>query len=192
MKKLILIIGCVFFLLIIGGSRVNAEEYIGDSPEQEISDEDFTGIMDSIVDNDLQDGEEIVVNDKYIIECEIKENSVIQPFSAYGINKSYTQTFYVTIAGTNTKAFTIAQTVAATINSTTNQVKITSYVVSITKHISDYHSTVIYSGNMNVYSSFCIGVGADIKLAGLGTSYYYKTYVTVFATGEYKFSAARI
>ncbi|MBQ8413147.1 MAG: hypothetical protein IJX12_06035 [Lachnospiraceae bacterium] len=188
-KLLVLLFLLPIFTYCASGDLCRAEE-------QETSgyDQDFEMLLQAICECDLEDGESIIVGEKYVISCE--EGEVELPSkerNAYSVTKSDWKTFKVTENGTEKPVFTLTQYVTAVYNTYTESVRIDSHTVTFTANDTSYRlisSTQV--ATIGVWNEFAAPGRIEV-VVGQGSSRGMAiASVTVFQSGEvtFRFSQA--
>lgn len=124
----------VGLLIFICGFSVNTiESSAEEKQELEVSNEDMTDMLFAISENEFSDGDSVIVNDKYLITCDI-DVTTVEPKerNVYSVTKSATQTFTATVLGTKKQVFKVTQTAVAVFNTYTDKVSINSHTATFT------------------------------------------------------------
>lgn len=154
---------------------------------EDITNKQFENVFNVMTNCDLNDGEKIIVDNSFIIECEEEEEQEMQMAraGAYTSTKTSRKHYYVKVLSTSKKAFTISQTATIVVNSIKNTVRIKSYKVTVDG------ATLVsqkITSNLNVELSNVAPCYANIKIRYKNENYYFLGGVRAYSTGGCTFS----
>lgn len=185
----------VIMLLIIVG-MVQYFPNVTHAQEQDISQDDMESTLDVICSGELHDGEQKVVNGKYIVSCE--EIIIEKPNytrNAYSVTKSASQTFHV--ADGTREIFTISQTVTAIFNTYTEKVKIASHSATFTAIDSSYKLASSRQGaTINIWNEMVAGRIEMLITQGTSSGMLYASTTVTYSQNpsgnNFKFSFSQV
>ncbi len=157
---------------------------------ENISNNHFESIIDLIEGDKLENGEEIILDNAYIIEYveDEEQDSPMLRAGAYSSTKTSRATYHVKVLSTKKKVFSIQQTVKYIVNSVKNTVKITSHQVTVKSYANGYSGEVKYTSRLNVENKIAAASFATVTIKHPKGKYPIITSVTVYPTGGYRFS----
>lgn len=159
---------------------------------EDMSDEELANVIGVLSDNDLENGESIIIDNAYLIECEEEEKIPMLRAGAYSSSKSSTVTFNVKVLTTKKKVFGITQNVNYVVNSIKNTVRITSHKVTFKAYAKGYSGSVKYESQINVENKTMIASFSTVTVKKGTSKGAIHAGVTVFSTGKCNFSCAQM
>lgn len=159
---------------------------------EDMSQEELGNVIDVLSNNDLEDGESVIVDNAYLIECEEEEETPRLRAGAYAASKSSTVTFKVKVLTTKKKVFSITQKVNYVVNSIKDTVKITSHKVTFTAHVKGYSGSVKYESRINVENKTMIASFSTVTVKKGTSKGAVHAGVCAYSTGKCDFSCMQI
>lgn len=151
--------------------------------EEHVSEEDINAILNVISKSEFSDGQSIIVNDKYLVTCDMTVITVPSlEKNAYSVTRSASQTFTATHLGSKVNVFTVSQTVTAVFNTYTGKVKISSHSANFTAIDKSYR---LISSNqamsLNVWNTVLAGGRIEMIIGQGSATGLLRAYATVYS-----------
>ena len=157
---------------------------------ENVTDEQFEEVFNAMLNCDLEDGERLIVNDAFVIECEEEEQEMpMTRAGAYISTKTGSTRYRIKVLSTSKVVFTVSQTVTIVVNSVKNTVRIKSYKATVDG------ATIVkqkVTSNLNDELSSMAPCSASVQIKYKNKIYYFVGAVTAYSTGKCRFSFTQI